>query len=298
MRETGNGAHTLLSGLLSAVFFSSSLFFVLALSLQLLAYGFYGQVALGLVSFASLAFLGLVSLRESFWVAAVSVALVGVFFPLSIASPYFPSVILSLLLLAIPFAWLKYVSGKGFSDSLSLLGFSRGNWVYYAALGVLAAIFIFYPLIVAEVLVLRFGLGIADLENVSNVLLTAPWWLSAFAVLVAPVGEEVFFRGFLVPRAGIALAFISPVGKRFLSRRGVSLAFGIAISTLLFMFAHYAYGSVAELAGALTIGFCLAILYLRTGSIASVMAAHAAFNLVSVALTYLGSTLPSGFMGL
>ncbi|MEM4330187.1 MAG: CPBP family intramembrane glutamic endopeptidase [Candidatus Bilamarchaeaceae archaeon] len=106
-------------------------------------------------------------------------------------------------------------------------------------------------------------LGIKDNEKVFDVLNKVPFWILPFAVIVAPITEELLFRAALVPRIGII---------------GSSFAFGIL---------HIFYGSFMEVVGTIAIGFVLGFIYKKSESIIPPIAIHLFFNLLTVlALLY------------
>jgi membrane protease YdiL (CAAX protease family) len=92
-------------------------------------------------------------------------------------------------------------------------------------------------------------------------------------VIVAPLTEELLFRGYLYP-----------VLKRF---TGVSFA-GV-MSGLIFATAH---GELAALPTLFFLGVLLALLYERTGSIWAPIGLHALFNSVTVLVSLLPRFLP------
>jgi membrane protease YdiL (CAAX protease family) len=85
------------------------------------------------------------------------------------------------------------------------------------------------------------------------------------AVVVAPVCEEIIFRGYLYPSA-----------KRFAGRWAAALCSGLVFGA--------AHGSLAALLPLCLFGVVLAELYERTGSLWAPVAAHFFFNGATVAL--------------
>ena len=83
------------------------------------------------------------------------------------------------------------------------------------------------------------------------------WWFIILGVLVAPVTEEIFFRGALVPRTGIIL------------------------SAILFALSHVMYGSIYEVIAALIFGVLLGWVYKRWG-IGNSIALHLLINTISI----------------
>ncbi len=107
---------------------------------------------------------------------------------------------------------------------------------------------------------------IKDGQNVINVVKKLPLYILLFAIFIAPITEELFFRAFLVEKVGII------------------------VSSLLFALSHVAYGSLAEIIGVFFVGIVLAYIYKKSKSIIPVIAIHFITNLSSILLikTYTG----------
>jgi membrane protease YdiL (CAAX protease family) len=85
----------------------------------------------------------------------------------------------------------------------------------------------------------------------------------AMAVVVAPVAEEMIFRGYLYP-----------VGKKY-----VGAFASMAATSLLFAVLHGHAGSIPAL---FTLAMCLGLAYEKSGTLIVPMIMHAVFNAVSV----------------
>ncbi len=84
------------------------------------------------------------------------------------------------------------------------------------------------------------------------------------AVVVAPVAEEIIFRGYLYP-----------VGKKYLGQL-------LSLLGTSFFFALI-HGHLASLPALFTLAVCLALAYEKSGSLLVPMIMHAVFNAISVA---------------
>ncbi len=122
----------------------------------------------------------------------------------------------------------------------------------------LLGVYIFAIILVLEIIV---GLisNITNIQistNVANVFAGAPLWFIFFATFIAPIDEEVLFRGLMVPRVGIAVA------------------------ALLFALPHYTYGSTFEIEviAALIFGLIAGYAYKKTGSLYPSLTAHILIN--------------------
>lgn len=118
----------------------------------------------------------------------------------------------------------------------------------------------------ASMLLLALGMGIFSSvtgiqlpTNVNEMLGSMPLYLLVFAVVVAPINEEVLFRGFLVNRLGIV---------------GSAIFFGLI---------HYvSYASISEFIAALAFGLLAGYVFKRTGSIYASIGAHVLVNALAV----------------
>ena len=96
--------------------------------------------------------------------------------------------------------------------------------------------------------------GWTDLDKVQTFISEWPWMILLPLFIVSVTAEEVFFRGFLTPKLGIA------------------------ISSILFAVSHAAYGSWVEIMGALILGIWLAWNFKRNQQIWSNILGHFIYN--------------------
>lgn len=143
---------------------------------------------------------------------------------------------------------------KSFFKEVGLPGNIKTNIIYTVG-GLVALILVLIPMS----FVLSF-IGMNDQHKVVEVANTLPLSVLAIAVLLAPISEEFFFRGFLSSR------------------------FGVLISSVIFGLFHFAYGSIVEVVGAFLVGIVFAVVYKRSGSIIPPIAIHMSYNLASIAL--------------
>lgn len=99
-------------------------------------------------------------------------------------------------------------------------------------------------------------------------------FIAAFAVLLAPVAEEVLFRGVLYPA-------VKAMGRPRLALWGTSLLFG---------FIHFNLMTFVPL---VVLALVLVRLYEQTDNLLAPIAAHATFNAANVVVLFLVPELPS-----
>jgi membrane protease YdiL (CAAX protease family) len=97
--------------------------------------------------------------------------------------------------------------------------------------------------------------------------------MAVAAVLVAPISEEVVFRGYLYPAA-----------KKFAGPWMAALCTGLVFAA--------AHGSLAALLPLFIFGVVLALLYEKTGSIWAPVAVHFCFNGATVGVQFLARQFP------
>ncbi len=100
--------------------------------------------------------------------------------------------------------------------------------------------------------------GVSDSQKIADKVAAFPLEVLVFAIIITPVAEEIFFRGFLQQKIGLIP------------------------SAMIFAAAHIAYFSVSEIAGALAIGLLLGVIFKYSKSIYAVIIAHALYNLTSI----------------
>lgn len=162
-----------------------------------------------------------------------------------------------------------------------LLGLVKVGWtpmVIGAGVGAAAVCLSF----VVALVVSLFGDATGPNATSTAAALYDPWVLFAGAVLVAPIVEEVFFRGYIF---GTLMVGANNSEKH----RGLFTALSVLITSVLFGFAHYSPGagvlsSVATVLPTvmLSVGLCWA--RLRWGSIIPGVFGHAFYNLAVLLL--------------
>jgi membrane protease YdiL (CAAX protease family) len=143
-------------------------------------------------------------------------------------------------------------------------------------IGVLAAVASGVVALLLQSIAEQLGWNLAGDQAVTALLRDLPIaWSVLGAVIIAPVAEELFFRG-LVFNAW---------------EREYGTARAVVGSAALFALVHVVGGTVLAVIQVLFLGLLLAYVYMRARSLAVTIGMHAAFNLVSVlALFFLPGT--------
>lgn len=122
------------------------------------------------------------------------------------------------------------------------------------------ALKLIFTMFVASVIIgsMLYDAGLNDLSKVDLIIGQFGLYSLLYLTIIRATAEEIFFRGFLVKRVGVIA------------------------STVFFAVLHVGYGSVAEVVGALYLGFILAYVFSKNKSIIPNIFAHVLFNIFSV----------------
>jgi hypothetical protein len=142
-----------------------------------------------------------------------------------------------------------------FRSTLESVGFPGSlKWAVVNSAAILVSIFVALFILGYVSLLLGFN----DQEKIAEKVGGLPFPILIFAALVAPISEELFFRGLLTPRIGVVFS---------------SLAFGLS---------HLAYGSTVEVAGTVVVGIILGFAFRMSKSVTPCILAHMAYNSLAV----------------
>ncbi len=170
---------------------------------------------------------------------------------------YVPFMHIGMLSLALFFIW-----DKTLSSTAKKLGIP-GDWKSNAKYCVIGAVMIMLAILLLNIAVYIGGIK-DDADRVGLIVAQLPWYILLFGITAAPIIEEIFFRGFLAEKIGMVP------------------------SSLLFGLAHFAYGSITQLAGTFLIGLIMAYIYKKGRSVVPCMALHGLFNLAAILTMSLG----------
>ncbi len=180
------------------------------------------------------------------------------------------SVSLSLLLLFGAIAYLaRRYNGKKIVKILGLKEFKFSH----IAIGIL----LFFVIFSMEIAIIIISV-ISNVEintNANIIVENMPLWFILFTSFIAPIDEEVFFRGFLITR-------IEAWYKNRNSKRATLYA--IVISAFIFSLFHLSYDSTFEIEviAAFIFGLLAGYVFKKTNSLYPSIIAHMLVNLLAV----------------
>lgn len=167
------------------------------------------------------------------------------------------SIAFSFIFPLIAFSYLFY-KGNSMQEVIRELGLSIDK---LKARYILTGIGLFALFFIIQILagIIEYITGYNISTNVASLLAGLPLYFYIFAFLIAPINEEILFRGFMVPR------------------------FGVVISALIFGALHYlSYFSIAEFVAALLFGLAAGYVLKKTTSLYPSIVGHILFDFVNI----------------
>jgi len=180
--------------------------------------------------------------------------------------------ILFSILFLVPFAWYYLVNKLGIKQTFSRIKLVSENIDKAFLWGIITAGLIFLIIFLIVMGLIELGHDPQKLSNIPDLekLFSVP--VMFFFVTVQPIGEEIFFRGFLFEKI-----------EKFAG--GIMAIF---MTAFLFGIAHMSYGKEIPVVMVILMGIVLGYIVFKTKNLYSAIIAHVTFNVTSLALAYVG----------
>ena len=178
------------------------------------------------------------------------------------------------LFIIVPFIWYKLVNKLSFKGMLSRIKLRKKGMDMAVLWGVVSMIAMFAILFVIGIILTLYGVNIDESSNITD--LEQIFSLPSILVIVAfqPIGEEIFFRGFLLEKIN------SMAGRET----------AIVVTSVLFGIAHLTYGNIYPAIMTGILGLILAYMVVKTKNLTTAIVAHIFFNVTSVTLYIIGQS--------
>jgi membrane protease YdiL (CAAX protease family) len=190
------------------------------------------------------------------------------------------ALVLQILLVAIgifiivPLIWYFLVNKLSFKEILNRIKLRKEGMDMAVLWGVVSMIAMFAILFVIGIILTLYGVNLDESSNITDLEQIFP--LPSILVIVAfqPIGEEIFFRGFLLEKIN------SMAGKET----------AIVVTSVLFGIAHLTYGNIYPAIMTGILGLILAYMVVKTKNLTTAIVAHIFFNVTSVTLYIIGQS--------
>ncbi|MGD0729483.1 MAG: type II CAAX endopeptidase family protein [Candidatus Micrarchaeaceae archaeon] len=183
-------------------------------------------------------------------------------------SLFFPSIVFSYLL------W----KGLNLKQIIETLNLSKDKFTFKI---IIAGIALFLGILALELGFAAFS-SITNIQlptNVSSVLTGTPIYFLAFTFLIAPIDEEIFFRGFLIN--GFS-NFFKSFSKKKVTNNALALWSGVIASAIIFSILHLSYLSISEFLAAFIFGLLAGYVFVKTKSLYPSIMAHMLVNFLAI----------------
>ena len=194
---------------------------------------------------------------------------------ISETSAIISQIIVIAVFILVPFAWYILVNKldfKGILERIKLVGQNIDRAFLW---GIIAAIIIFVTIFAIELVLISLGHSPQDLSNIPDIQRLFSWPTMFLLVAIQPIGEEIFFRGFLFEKVENYAGGITAV----------------LITAFLFGIAHMSYGKIFPILMPMLMGVVLGFIVLKTKNLYSAIIAHVTFNITSLTLAYVSYEL-------
>lgn len=169
------------------------------------------------------------------------------------------------LLIIVPLFWYRVVNNFGFDQIKLKLKLKKNKIGIVVAISFITTIVAFFCVVAIGTMFILLGY---DLENASNIpdlelYFSLPSLL--IIILLQPIAEEFFFRGFLLDKISSILGIIP----------------AIIVTSILFGIAHISYGNIYPAITTIFVGLLFAYVVVKTNNLYSSIIAHVLYNLIS-----------------
>jgi membrane protease YdiL (CAAX protease family) len=175
----------------------------------------------------------------------------------------------------VPFAWYYFVNKASLKEILSRIKLVSQNIDKAFLWGIVSAAVIFLIIFVIEIVLIQAGIKPQDLSNFPELQKLFSWSTMFFLIAIQPIGEEIYFRGFLFDKI-----------ENFAGG-----AFAVVITAVLFGIAHMSYGKEIPVIMIIIMGLVLGYIVYKTRNLYTSIITHVLFNITSFTLAYLGLEL-------
>ena len=176
-----------------------------------------------------------------------------------------------LLFVLIPILWYILVNNLNFSQIREQIQLRLKGLNMAILWGVIATIIMFAILFILGIGVVITSNEIEEVSNIPELEMIFSPPIMFILIIIQPVGEEIFFRGFLLDKVN------SLYGKNY----------AMISTAILFGIAHLLPGKFFPAIMTGIFGFILAYLVLKTKNLYAAIIAHILFNIISFSFYYL-----------
>jgi len=178
------------------------------------------------------------------------------------------------LFIIVPYIWYKLVNKISFKEILFRIKLRKEGIDMAIFWGIISMIAMFVIMFIIGIVLTIYGANLEESSNITDLEQIFSLPSIFFIVAFQPIGEEIFFRGFLLDK-------ISSLAGRETA---------IVVTSILFGMAHLTYGNIYPAIMTGILGLILAYMVVKTKSLTTAIIAHIFFNVTSVTLYIIGQS--------
>ncbi len=191
-------------------------------------------------------------------------------------------------MIIVPLIWYRYVNKLNLKRIKERLQLDFKTIDRAFLWGILAFLMIIGLNIVVNLFFQSFGFAESDLNNaqdIANILSPIPMFV---IIAFQPIGEEIFFRGFLLDK-------IDYLFNKKQEKTGFFYDYkipAVLTTSILFGVAHLSYAKIPVFISISVVGFVLGIIVVKTKNLYSSIFAHMILNISAFAIYFMFKDLP------
>jgi membrane protease YdiL (CAAX protease family) len=179
------------------------------------------------------------------------------------------------LFILFPILWYYSINGYNLKEIFFSLKLKKENIKISILWGIITVFIAFLIIAFVGILFQILGFDLTDSSNIPQLELYFSIPSIILLITIQPIGEEIFFRGFLYDK------FNNLFGKKS----------AIIINSIMFGIAHLSFGNIYPAILTFIIGIILSILVIKTDNLYSAIIAHILFNVFSFSLYIIAKSI-------
>ena len=198
-----------------------------------------------------------------------------------------PQIVLFVVfMIIVPVLWYFLVNRLTAKEIKSRLKLKFKEFDKMILWGILTVFLMFIVLAIISNILISLGFNTEDAGNIQDLAnLLSP--VAIFIIVVSqPIGEEIFFRGFLLDKIDSIIGRKTIDGEEDLDYFDYKIG-AVLITSVLFGIAHLSYGNLYPAVITGILGVVLGFVVVKTKSLYPAIIAHVLFNAISLSIFFL-----------
>jgi membrane protease YdiL (CAAX protease family) len=180
-----------------------------------------------------------------------------------------------LIFIGVPWVWYTLVNGFTYNQIKSKLKIRFDNIDQAVLWAIIVVIIGFGMFFIAGIILTVLGVDATQASNIPDIELIFSFPSIIILLLIQPIGEEIFFRGFLLDKINTLY------GKEI----------AIITTALMFGIAHLSYAKIYPAIMTGILGILFGYIVLKTKNLNTSIIAHILFNITSITFYFLGQLM-------